>query len=200
VPPTPPVYRPAALVRAELEGTFQKLKNVRWKIRSPQNDRYQCIAWAACRTDCKVWPNPSPPETCWPESVDPDNYVENFVAAFATFGYEPCGNDVGFELGYQKVAIYADENREVQHMARQGLLGSGWLSKIGDYEDILHPDVYCLESDLYGHFELALRRPWRVAISKLSIFQCVWHTVKFWFYRLIHPSWNMKEVQARPLR
>ncbi len=191
----PPVFRPAILVRAELEATFRNLANVRWSIKSPYDDTYQCIAWAACRTDRKWWPVdifPQPPaHFYWP--VEPvDETVDSFVQALATLGYNPCENS-SFEFGYQKLAIYAADDMSVRHMARQEFFGRGWLSKPGKLEDILHPDLASIEGDPsptslneYGRVRQILKRTWWSAFIRLCLFRCLWAAFKFWLYRLTH--------------
>ncbi len=190
----PPLFRPAAVVRADLERAFPSLASVRWSAKSPYDDRYQCIAWAACRTDRKWWPVgdfPQPPSDAhWPlESLDAS--VGAFVQAFATLGYEPC-EDASFEFGHQKVAIYANDDNMVTHMARQEFFGRGWLSKPGDLEDILHPDLENIEGDPspisneYGRVRQILKRSWWSAFIRLCLFRCSWAAFKFWLYRLAH--------------
>jgi hypothetical protein len=87
------------------------------------------------------------------------------VLAFKTLGYEPCGN-AKFSFGYEKVAIYADRDLTPTHMARQRLFGGGWLSKLGDYEDIYHRQLRDVEGDSsplsteYGTVVQYLKRSW----------------------------------------
>lgn len=163
-----PVSRPEAVVRAELEAIFPNLASAEWAPKSPWDTKYQCIAWAACETHRKWWPIDNPPECHWPPGVPLDDTVECFVAAFATLGYEKC-QSASFELGYQKVAIYANNLRIVRHMARQRLFGGGWLSKIGDYEDIFHRQLSDIETDPspalfgYGEVKQVLKRTWLTA-------------------------------------
>src|SRR5271156_3204883 len=104
------VFRPHELARPHLESVFLNLAGATWSIRSPWDDTYRCISWAACRTDSIWWPVdvPPPPGNYWPATVPIDDKVEYFVQAFATLGYSPCDSDV-FELGFQKVAIYAGD-------------------------------------------------------------------------------------------
>jgi hypothetical protein len=198
----PPAFRPARVVRANIESTFPNLANTDWFIKSPYDDSYQCIAWAACRTDRKWWPVDITRETYWPPSAPLDDTVESFVQAFAALGYRTCDHP-DFELGYQKVAIYADENRRVRHMARQHFFGRGWLSKPGKLEDILHPDLASIEGNPsptsyeYGKVAQVLKRSWWVALVKLCLFRCSWAAFKHWLYRLVHPSWVMKSTPRR---
>ena len=194
----PSVFRPASEIKADLEARFPSLRNARWIIKSPQNDSYKCIPWAACRTDIWWWPVDDP-QVYWPPGIPFDDKIEFFIDAFATSGYKPC-NGCKFEFGYQKVAIYANADHRVQHMARQQFLGRGWLSKCGSLEDILHSDLQCIEGDpspwahSYGKVEQILKRSWWSALVNLCIFRCIWAAFKFWLYRLIHPSWIWSNI------
>src|SRR5262249_42088727 len=140
-----------------------------WHPASPLDRNYQCIAWAACDVTRKWWPVDAPPECYWPPGVPFDDSVECFVQAFATLGYHACSSS-DFQFGYQKVAIYANSLRQVKHMARQELFGGGWLSKMGEAEDIFHRhlrDIQGSTSPLalssYGEVVQILRRNWLVA-------------------------------------
>jgi hypothetical protein len=186
-----------------MEQHFPNLENSRWLLKSPNTIAYRCIAWAACETHRNWWPmdcdrNLFPPEVYWPPHLPvADLSVNNFVNAFVDdLGYEPCGRDDSFELGYQKVAIYAKSMGgvlETKHMARQHFFGRGWLSKLGPDEDILHPTLRSLEGDLYGNVERVLKRDWRTAYSKGLALSS---SLRFLRYRLRHPSWILGNVLA----
>jgi len=190
----PAKFRSSSEIQSEFEGNhFPSLQNTRWLIKSPWNDSYKCIAWAACRTDI----------TWWPYDDEFEDRLDFFIQEFANIGYKP-SNNREYEFGYQKVAIYTTNNRRVRHMARQHFLGRGWLSKCGVLEDILHADLECLEGDpspfvfgSYGQVEQILKRSWWSALVNLSIFKCLWHAFKFWLYRLRHPSWIWSNVLKR---
>lgn len=187
-------YRNANLVRVDLQQKFSNLTKAEWSPRSPFDDSYQCLAWAACWTDRKWWPIDSP-DYYWPSGLplaDPPQAapVDFFIQAFASLGYEPCGDMAGFEFGYQKVAVYAND-LGVTHMARQHFLGRGWLSKLGDYEDILHRNLSDVEGEMsplaneYGEVVLILKRGWWTA-ARFGLFRGWWAAFKFWLYRLAH--------------
>jgi hypothetical protein len=105
-------------------------------------------------------------------------------------GYNPC-DDSSFQFGFQKVAIYADEELTPTHMARQHFFGRGWLSKLGNLEDILHPELRNVEGDIaaastdYGIVVRILRRNWWQA-ARHGIFRGWWAAFKFLLYRLVH--------------
>ena len=137
-----------------LEIYFPNLKNGKWTIKSPQDSNYNCIAWAACDKTRKWWPNAW---TYWPIPRRV-NTLGCFMEAFGTLGYKPCDND-RLEIGYQKVAIYADPFDSPKHMARQRFWGT-WTSKLGDLEDILHvslAQVECLGPHPIADYGCAVR-------------------------------------------
>lgn len=179
---------PAAWLRARLERDYPNLISSNWKIKSPETIDYQCIAWAACDTSRRWWPVGAPPVTYWPPSVAAEETVECFIQAFATLGYRPC-DTASFELGFQKVALYVDEEEIPTHMARQHFLGRGWLSKIGDWEDIVHPELKNLEGKTapppaqgYGRVHTILKRSWLKAI-RFGLFRGWWAALGFWLLR-----------------
>lgn len=188
------VFRSAAEARNQLHQEIPNLKTVNWRIKSPLDTQYQCIAWAACRTDRVWWPWDHP-KFYWPPGfekfpVDSPVPVDSFAEMFEKkFGYRSCQNS-GFEFGFQKVAIYANL-LGVTHMARQRFWGSGWLSKCGDEEDIIHPkltDVEGLVNPLaqqYGAVSKVMKRSWWTALVKLCLIRCCWAATKYWFYRRV---------------
>jgi hypothetical protein len=187
------LYRNPKQVQDEFIGVFPKLANVDWCIKSPWDDDYQCVAWAECRTDRKSWPGAG---YVWPEGLPQANppqtaREDHFVQRFGLLGYKPCGLDRSFEIGYQKVAIYAND-LGVTHMARQHFLGRGWLSKAGSMEDILHPNLEDIEGDTsifanqYGKVTLILKRTWWKAFTSLSLFRCLLAAFKFRLHQCVH--------------
>jgi len=184
-----PAFRPERVIRAEIEATFPHIVGTNWLPKSPFDDSYQCIAWAASDTSRKWWPVVSPPECYWPPNAPLNDTVNSFIQAFATLGYAPCTDD-SFEFGYQKVAVYATNTGLVRHMARQHFLGKGWLSKPGTLEDIRHPDLRCIEGDPsptsfeYGTVAQILKRSWLTA-ARHDLFSGWWAAFLFWLYRKI---------------
>ena len=188
-------FRPASKVRVEMLHEFPNLANSNWFIKSPYNDKYRCITWAACSTDRLMWPHrdywwfPGLPLA----AIDVEAPVEYFVQGFKLLGYEQCESRA-FEFGYQKVAIYAND-LGATHMARQHFWGRGWLSKPGKLEDILHHQLEDVEGNMsrsageYGRVAQVLRRSWWVAL-RFGLLRGWWAALKFWMYRKLHPSWT----------
>ncbi len=81
--------------------------------------------------------------------------------AFELVGFEQCESP-DHEPGFEKVAIYADDDGAPTHAARQ-LEDGRWASKLGDWEDIEHESPENLESGThmrskYGEVALVMRR------------------------------------------
>jgi hypothetical protein len=123
---------------------------------SPQDRKYNCIAWVAGDKTRKWWPWAHPPMGHWPDGVDREDTVEAFVGAFATLRYEACA-DGALELGFEKLAIYVGSDGRVKHMARQTSTGA-WSSKLGDFEDVEHETLEMLESKVYGAAKAFVKR------------------------------------------
>ena len=181
-----PSYRPAQVARAEIENLFPNLRSAQWKLRSPRTDNYNCHAWGGC-DHTKRW-EPTI-DWYWPVAYQYSvvNYyeyytVDCFIEAFATLGYRPCDNP-NYEFGFQKIAIYTQTFMGIpnfpSHTARQRVLGTGWLSKLGGLEDIIHPTLEDLK-DGYGQPLKYMKRSWWAALARRHTFHCAWETFKFW--------------------
>jgi len=197
-------FRPYFIARRNILRAFPRLRKKRnWRLCSPRSDTYQCIAWAACRTDNKWWPV-NHPQFYWPPDIPrvilpnpwlvpwPPVSVDYFVQGFATLGYAPCTTE-DFEFGYQKVAIYANDYG-VTHMARQRFFCAGWISKPGELEDIIHEELQDIEGSMataagtYGEVKQILKRSWWHAIKNGCLMRCFWHTSKF---RVLRVWWRL---------
>jgi hypothetical protein len=119
-------------------------------LTSPEDRRYNCIAWAAGLADLWWWPEQ---DSYWPREWRTQSLAE-FTEVFASLGYEVCESRE-LESGFEKVAIYT-RSGEPKHMARQ--LPSGlWTSKCGDFEDITHT-LEALEGSGYGRVVVIMKR------------------------------------------
>lgn len=150
---------------ADLEALFPNLRAKQFNIKSPKDEDYNCIGWAAHDRYNRWWPNPY---GYWPVGVDREETIDCFVRAFETLGYKTCEHE-RLELGYEKVAIYV-LNGIPTHMARQRFWG-GWTSKVGSLEDIVHSRLEQIESAEYGrvaHFmERGLLKSLKVRLRQL---------------------------------
>jgi hypothetical protein len=138
-----------------LEEIFSGLTPGNYQVTSPPDRDYNCIAWAAGDNRNWWWPGPDPEMEYWPPTVPRERTRAAFVAAFATLGYALCENEDP-EAGYQKIALFADDDGKPTHAARQ-LPNGRWSSKIGKADDIEHR-LRDLEGTLYGAVVLIMKR------------------------------------------
>jgi len=123
---------------------------------SPEDDTYNCIAWAL--NDNSTWWDPAPGDTyAWPDGLPRELTLEVYVSLFQRFGFARCDN-VDLETGFQKVALYAYDDGDFAHVARQ--LNTGrWTSKLGTWQDIEHATLDVLGGPYYGRVACILRKP-----------------------------------------
>lgn len=127
---------------------FPNLNSANHTRKSPCDESYNCVAWAADRNDVIWWPRE---DHIWPIENKYGETVEAVVALFEWLGYYTCKSEV-FEQGYEKIVIYAkSENAKVvpKHVAKQTAEGF-WTSKLGLAMDIVHERVENLNSRVYG--------------------------------------------------
>ena len=147
-----------------IPGKFENYRPENFKCCSDRtNDRpnngYNCIAWAAGKTDNWWWPTDIS-GSFWPKGLPKEfpnqETLGNFIKAFETEGYSVCG-DSQFENGFEKVAIFVDGGGTPTHAAR--MLPSGvWTSKLGKMEDVEHKTLNDVEGRGYGEAKTFLRR------------------------------------------
>ena len=136
---------------AQLRSLFPALYD--YSLSSPQDVRYNCIAWAA-GADTRWW-EPHP-DYYWPPGAPISNNLAAFIAAFGTLGYECC-EDGTLEGDFEKIAVYQSPSGRIEHMARQ-LRNGRWTSKLGRLEDIEHASPDELEGSEYGTVVQYMRR------------------------------------------
>ena len=141
------------------EVRFPRLSREAYQVTSPATDAYNCISWAIGDTARRWWPAPN---YYWPDFAPREETLSGFRAMFEGLGYLECGSDA-LEVGYEKIALFVDDEGAPTHAARQ-LQSGAWTSKLGDWEDIEHVTLNALESaplmtSLYGTVALVLRRP-----------------------------------------
>ena len=185
-----PIYRLHWVARVELEQYFPALQAAQWQIRSPFDRGYNCHAWGVCETRVRWEPTP---DDYWPPGLRTGNIsdynLDNFIRAYEKVGFHICADD-RFEFGFQKIAIYSEENfgeEWPQHTARQTLFGRGWLSKLGRGEDIRHASTRDLEGQAYGRVVRYMKRNWlRASIDPSSAW--IRATIQNWIYRRQRPT------------
>ncbi len=134
-----------------IEEDFPQLNKGYFKVTSPSDIQYNCMAWAM--EDNTKWWEPSDagywPTDCYDFSLT--SYFETLKA----LGFSECDSP-RLECDTEKIALYSLDG-EVTHVARQ--LESGrWTSKLGSDKDIEH-DLDGLEGDIFGKVSELLRRP-----------------------------------------
>ena len=126
-----------------LRTLFPGLRTTSFRITSPPDRKYNCIAWAANDASDWWWPAGTAPDAVWPGSAAREVTLRAFTAAFLSIGYV-VGGDESLEPGFEKVALFADAAGMPTHAARQRPSGA-WTSKLGIAEDIEH-DLHALDS------------------------------------------------------
>lgn len=130
-------------------------------ITSCKNSDYNCIAWAAGDTQNWWWPSSNAIGTYWPPGIPCECTLSAFVSAFGSAGYDEWSQENGgHEAGYEKIAIYADDQGVPTHAARQ-LPNGRWASKLGPYKDVQHATTAAFEGQsntAYGRVVKYLRR------------------------------------------
>lgn len=140
------------------ESHFPGLGGTDYRVTSPSDRKYNCIAWAAGDTRRWWWPDPPPGDEGyhWPPRASNEETVAAFIAAFATLGYGPCAGEV-VEPGWERIALYATADSVPTHAARQ-LIDGRWTSKLGRWQDIEHR-LHDLEGEAYGSVVQIMKRP-----------------------------------------
>ncbi len=127
-----------------------------YKVTSPKDKRYNCVAWAVAADQERWWEPRNEPGCFWPKAIPMAYTLENYVKVFELFGYASC-HDASLIAGFEKVAIYQDYDGSFTHVARQLPAGT-WISKLGRCEDIEHNNIDALTSTDYGVPAVYLQR------------------------------------------
>ncbi len=124
-----------------------------YRVTSPTDAAYNCLAWAANDAENWWWPDD---DSYWPAGAPRTHTLEAFIVAYQSLGYGICDNSDS-ERGFEKIAIYEDSDGP-QHAARQ-LADGTWSSKLGPWEDITHATLTSLECTTYGNAATFMKRP-----------------------------------------
>jgi hypothetical protein len=128
---------------------------------TPGKIHYNCLAWAAGKTDRPWWPSKEQPYVYyWPPHLLREEYrretIGNFIKAFEWLGYRECISP-DLEIGIEKIAVFA-QSSVPSHAARQ-LESGAWTSKCGvRYEDIEHYTLHHVEGQYYGKAVVFMKR------------------------------------------
>lgn len=118
----------------------------RFEVNSPNDNKYNCLAFAASRTDRFWWPAIA--DGCFWPLDDLSTEFNNLILAYETVGYQLC-DSWEFDPKLKKIALYVDDNNQFTHASRQLRIGL-WTSKLGQAFDIIHGTPYTIEGDVYG--------------------------------------------------
>jgi len=138
----------------QLKAIFPRLCSTSFRITSPPDPRYNCIAWAA--GDNQRWWEPDRMGLYyWPSSVPREYTLEALRGAFESLGFTTSVTD-DFDPSATRVSLFA-KGSQPTHASRQ-LSPSEWTSKIGPNVDISH-ELHALVGSSYGAPSIMLRRP-----------------------------------------
>ncbi len=138
--------------KEQLFKNFPRLRNAKFRITSPHDSQYNCIAWAVGISNRWWWPSTN---AFWPKRCPKKETISAFKETFASLRYKPCKNGRA-EQGYEKIALFANDDNESTHAARQ-LKNGRWTSKLGQNVDIEH-GIKDLEGPTYGKVVKYFRR------------------------------------------
>jgi hypothetical protein len=169
------------------EANYPYLRPEGYRVSSQSTEsgfsKYNCVALAVGGDS--LWWEPATqnsrpirrPGQFWPDNIPPDDTLDNYVRLFELRGYERCVR-ARVELLYEKIALYGDSTaNNFNHVAYQ--LYFGWISKLGDWQDIQHKTLKALENDAgYGHPVVIMRR--RCNMRGFFLRACFNMTVRFW--------------------
>ena len=139
-------------------GTLNSLPGLRqggFRITSPVSPNYNCVACAAGETH-RWWDALPEQGAYWPPGAPPAVSLGSLTLVFQALGYEEC-QSAATQAGFEKIALYADQQGSPTHVARQLPSGS-WTSKLGALEDIEHASLESLEGTNYGKVVRVMRR------------------------------------------
>lgn len=141
-----------------LEHLHPNLRSSYYKLSSPEDHNYNCIAFAA--DDLQRWWDPSVQPYVgrilfWPGGFPRDWTLNTLSAIFESLGYRACDSGLP-ESGFEKVALYGT-NGIVKHAAKQPP-GRDWCSKMGALQDIRHKTLTAVAGTVYGDVLRFLKR------------------------------------------
>lgn len=140
---------------SQVISLFPGLANDKYfKITSPHDGAYNCIAWAYFIDNRWMWPNTGEYEFIdgvhyWPTKEITTEEVIHFIDAFKLQGYEECNNWEN-EEGFRRIALYVEEGTTLGTHASRELSSGVWVSKLGEMVDIEHGNPYTIEGKHYG--------------------------------------------------
>ena len=142
----------------DLQTLFPKLADSSFSLQSPEDPRYNCIAFAL--DDENQWWEFGAKLCYWPPGFTEGESLESWIRVFELHGYSKTDNN-DLESGTEKIAIYTDLDLMATHVAKQLPTGR-WKSKLGRGHDIEHEVLDSLEGDQMDEYgivaQIMLRR------------------------------------------
>lgn len=131
------------------EAAFPGLNKSGYRVTSAKDPAYNCVAFAAGDTTRKWSPTLIPvPGYYWPPGAGQGDEPDALRSCFEQIGYELCTDGLP-EVGFEKVALYEDDDGMWSHAAKLQENGT-WSSKLGEIEDIQHDSEHCFAKSIYG--------------------------------------------------
>jgi len=115
---------------------------------------YNCLSWAVELTDTFIDPENRCVGYSWPDGAEREWTTAACRKVLAYYGYVEECDDGSFEDEYVKVAMYVDESGAPTHFARQ-IVDGNWTSKLGDFIDVVHHNLSCIEGNDHQHYGTA---------------------------------------------
>jgi hypothetical protein len=137
----------------ELEQDCHGLRNLPYKITSPRDPQYNCIAYAVGDLS-QFWDQINVKGYYWPPGAGSVETLAGWMSIFEMHGYTET-TERTLEIEYEKIAIYESADGP-EHVARQKASGL-WTSKMGRGVDIEHA-LEALEGDFYGKVVAFMKR------------------------------------------
>ena len=138
------------------ERLIPSLQGSDYEPQSNRNPAYNCFAWAAHDHENWMEPPGTAAWTSWPSDLPTWPTLENYMRAYEREGFVECP-DGTLESGYEKIALFIDDDGAPQHAARQ--LPSGrWTSKLGKGIDIEHDLATLVGEPAMGNVEKFMKR------------------------------------------
>lgn len=160
----------------DLFAAFPNLRDSQFTRTSPEDARYNCIAWATEDDTRWWWPSHN---YYWPSEAPFEVTLAAFETAYGLAGYTKCTNGT-LERKFAKIAIFADSHGMPTHAARQ-LTNGRWTSKLGPNIDIEHA-LEAIEGGQYGNVARFMKKKREAMTEKQG-----------WFARLLsHVRLNKK--------
>ena len=76
-----------------LLAAFPRLRTTPFRVTSPADPAYNCIAWATGSIADWWWPLDDAGKTHWPDAAPRERTLDAFRAAFELLGYDICPDD-----------------------------------------------------------------------------------------------------------